>query len=202
MFVASVLGMWPACFLLWKVMMQSVCISLYWAQLTILGQRHVQCRCQVLHANRKGSTIYMCKLCENDYNLLTGASYSIASQDQIIRAHTCVPYRSLGTQQTNVLTPSIAAATRIGTCKSKHSDNLMHAIPNSSSEVIVHQIWRQVGYGYSLQQFKYQIPASLSQSMSHECIKGFSVCSNVCLSTSLQKQKGHFNSPVVTAVAG
>ena len=40
----------------------------------------------------------MCKLCENDYNLLTGTSYPIASQDPIIRASTGVPDGSLGTQ--------------------------------------------------------------------------------------------------------
>jgi len=40
----------------------------------------------------------MCKLCENGHNLLTGAIYSIAVQDQIIRASTGVPVRSLGTQ--------------------------------------------------------------------------------------------------------
>ena len=40
----------------------------------------------------------MCKLCENGHNRLTGAIYSIASQDQIIRASTGVPDGSLGTQ--------------------------------------------------------------------------------------------------------
>jgi len=89
----------------------------------------------------------MCKLCENGHNLLTGAIYSIASQDLIIRASTGVPDGSLGTQQTNVLTSSIVAATRIGTCKSKHNYNshvAVRTIANSSSMVIVRQIWRQV----------------------------------------------------------
>ena len=78
---------------------------------------------------------------------LTQAIPAITIQDQIIRACTGVPVRSLGTQQTNVLTPSIVAATRIGTCKSKHNYNshvAMHTIANSSSMVIVRQIWRQV----------------------------------------------------------
>ena len=39
----------------------------------------------------------MC-LCENGHNLLTQAIPAIAIQDQIIRARTGVPIRSLGTQ--------------------------------------------------------------------------------------------------------